>query len=273
VINATELEIWTRYGAKRVVGTSQVHIEFSVVAAMTVLLTIYFARNAAKREVRWAAALACSLAFVAVPAAVSRTGVIALAAALFVYMWCFSVRQVIVAIAAGCVAILTYIQIFPTTANAVWNTVVNSRDDPSVLERTADYAAVSQTFRAHPVFGLGLGGALPTEYRYLDNEWLQAIVQGGTVGLAAMIVLTGGGIFGIAAALRRAGNTREREQAYLLGSMFVGILVSSFTFDLFSNLQATLIFYLTFGLLWCNFTVPLTAASHRASRVRNRRLV
>ena len=98
VINTEYLEIDERWGAKRVVGTSTHAIEFSVLAAVTVPLTIYFARNAAKRQVRLAAVLACGLALVAMPAAVSRTGVIALVAALLVYMWNFKVRQLVLGV-------------------------------------------------------------------------------------------------------------------------------------------------------------------------------
>ena len=126
-----------------------------------------------------------------------------------------------------------------------------------MLGRTADYAEVSQTFRAHPVFGLGLGGSPPETYGFLDNQWLQAVVQGGAVGVVALMVLTGGGIFGLAAALRSASTPREREQAYMLGSMFVAILASSFTFDIIGFQQATLIFFIIFGLLWSGFFVSL----------------
>ena len=204
--------------------------------------------------------LACGLALVAMPAAVSRSGLLALVAALLVYLWSFNVRQLAVGVVAGCLAVGAYILAFRGTANALWNTIINSEEDVSVLTRTADYAVVSQTFRAHPLFGLGLGNTVPAEYGFLDNQWLQAIVQGGMVGVTAMIVLAGGGIFGIAAALRGATTPRERDQAYMLGSMFVAILASSFTFDLFAFQQVTLILFIIFGLLWSNFTVPLPGA-------------
>jgi hypothetical protein len=266
VINSEIGELAERWGARRVVGTSDHSIEFSVLAVVTVPLTIYFARNAAKREVRWAALLACGLALVSMPAAVSRTGVIALIAALFVFMWNFKLRQLAVGVVAACYAFGAYILAFPGTANALWNTVVNSEDDPSVLTRTADYAVVSQTFRAHPVFGTGLGASIPAEYGVLDNQWLQAIVQGGVVGVTAMVVLAGGGIFGIAAALRGATTPHEREQAYMLGSMFVAILASSFTFDLFAFQQATFILFIIFGLLWSKFTVSLSLRARTTRR-------
>jgi O-antigen ligase len=110
------------------------------------------------------------------------------------------------------------------------------------------------------VFGLGPGSSPPSEYGFLDNEWLQAIVQGGLFGVAAMLVLAAGGIFGIAAALRAAKSPAEREQAYMLGGMFVAVLTSSFTFDLFSFRQAAVLLFIIFGLLWSTYTVPLPGA-------------
>ena len=153
--------------------------------------------------------MAAGVALLAMPAGVSRSGVLALAAALLVYMWTFRLRQLGVAVVAGAVAVLIEFGVSPVTAQALWKTITDSEEDPGVLTRVADYAVVSQTFHDHPIFGLGLGGSPPTEYGFLDNEWLQALVQGGSVGLAAMVVLAGGGIFGIAAALRGA-TTRAR---------------------------------------------------------------
>jgi O-antigen ligase len=243
-----------RFGAKRAVGTSGHAIEFAVLAAVTVPLTIHFARYAANRQLRVIAATAVGIALFAMPAAVSRSGVIALAAALLVYLWSFNLRQLASAVVAGAVAFLVQNLAAPRATQALWTTITNSEEDESVLARVADYAKVSQTFHDHPVFGLGLGGSPPTEYGYLDNQWLQALVQGGVVGFLAMTVLACGGIFGFAAALRAATSPRERDQAYAMGAMFIGILASSITFDLFSFQQATLVFFILFGLLWSNFT-------------------
>jgi O-antigen ligase len=260
VVNAEDLGLSDRLGSTRAMATSGHAIEFSVLAAVTVPMTLHFARCAASRPVRWLALLAFGLALLAVPAAVSRTGAVCLAAALCVYLWNFKVRELAVAVVCGAVWVVAYIATFPSTANALWETIVRSEQDESVHGRTADYATVSETFRAHPVFGLGLGATPPTEYGFLDNEWLQAIVQGGIVGATAIIVLAAGGIFGISAALRTAATRRERDRAYAMGSAFVAILASSFTFDLFSYQQATLIFFILFGLLWSKFKIPLPEA-------------
>jgi O-antigen ligase len=227
---------------------------------VTLPLTIYFARHAATRNVRFLSAAACGLAILAMPTAVARSGVIALVAALLVFMFARSVRQIAIGVIVGSFAVGGYFVAFPRVATALWTTIVHSEQDPSVLHRTADYPVVSQTFRAHPVFGIGLGGSPPSTYGYVDNQWLQAVVQGGTVGVTAMIVLAGGGIFGLAAALRSAATPRERDQAYMLGSMFVAILVSSFLFDLFAFQQAALLLFIIVGMLWSSFIVSLPGA-------------
>ena len=163
-----------RFGSLRAAGTALHPIELSVMAAVAVPLTIHFARYATNRQVRWLAWLACGVALFALPAAVSRSGVLALAAALLVYMWAFNVRQIASAIATAAAVLLVQFAIFPNNLQALWQTIVNSRDDPSITDRTNDFIKVSQTFHEFPVFGIGLGGALPSEYGFLDNQWLHA---------------------------------------------------------------------------------------------------
>lgn len=255
VINAEEssLGLAERGGVLRVVGTSQHAIEFSVLAAVTVPLTLYFARHASTRGLRLLSAAACCVAALAVPAAVSRTGIISAVTVLLIMMFAFTVRQLAIALVGGALAVVGYTVAFPHNAAALWETMTSLTEDTSIRGRTADYAEVSRILHEHPIFGLGLGGE-PTFY---DNEWLQAIVQGGVVGVSAMILLTVGGIFGISAALRRAGSAREREQAYVMGAVFAGIMVSSTTFDMLHYQQATLILFIVFALMWSTFTVPI----------------
>jgi len=257
VINVDYLEFYERQGVKRAWGTSIHPLEFSVLAAVTVPLTIHFVRFGGSRQVRLFAALACGVALLALPTSVSRSGIVALSVALLLYIWNFRVRTIISTLFCAGAAIAVYIAAFPRIAHALWQTIIHSEQDESVLARTADYAVVGDTFRAHPIFGMGLGSSLPEVYGYLDNEWLQALVQGGLFGFTAMVVIALGGLFGISAALRAASTPRERDQAYALGAVFVGIMSSSFTMDLFSCQQASLILFMTFALLWANFKPKL----------------
>ena len=117
------------------------------------------------------------------------------------------------------------------------------------------YDVVLQSFRDHPLFGLGAGKSLGLDV--LDNQWLFALVEGGIVGVTALMVLGGGGLFGIATALRRARTGRERDQAFAIGALFTSILVTSFTFDLFAFNQTLLVLFFAFGLLWSHVTISI----------------
>ena len=257
-----EVTLAERHGADRAFGFTSGPIELSVLAAAAVPLTLHFARFAANRGVRWLAAFACLIALMAVPASVSRSGALSLVAALLFYMFALKVRHIAIGVIAGSVVVFGYILSFPQIANALWNTITGAAQDASIAERTGNYARVSETFHEHPIFGIGLGASPPAAYGFLDNQWLQAIVQGGSVGAAAMIIVSLGALFGISAGLRSATSPRDRDQVYAMGAMIIGLLLSTFTFDMFGFQQATLTFFVIFGLLWSQFTVrwPASAA-------------
>ena len=268
ILNTEDLALSERMGVTRVRSTSQHAIEFSVLAAINIPLTLYFARNAARRGVRWLAGIACVVAALALPASVSRSGIISLLVALLIYVFAFKVRAIAMSTIAIAVAVGSYAVAFPHVADALWLTFTGSAEDESVSGRLEDYAKVSDTLSQHPIFGLGLGGAPPSVFGYLDNEWLQAIVQGGVIGLTALTAVMVGALFGMSAALRGVRSPRQREQAYLLAAMTVAIVASSFTFDLFSFEQAALVFFILFGLLWSGFgfDVPEPLGRHTVLR-------
>jgi O-antigen ligase len=248
-----------RYGVERAYGLASHAIEFSVLVAVTVPVTIHFARFATLRRDRVIAGLACGVALLAVPVGVSRSGALALIAGMLVYVWGVTLRTIATGAAVTAVALATQLVWVPRAVRALYETFANAAEDGSIAERISDYTKVSLSFRANPLFGVGLGGSPPSEFGYVDNEWLQSLVQGGLFGLMAMLLMCLGGLFGISAALRAARTPRERDQAYTLGAVFAGIFVSSFTFDLFSHQQAAMLFFLAFGLLWANFAVPVSA--------------
>jgi O-antigen ligase len=253
-----------RLGADRAFGTSAHPIEFSVLASTAVLLNLYFARNAGSRNLRALAAVGVAIALLAMPASISRSGVVALAAGLLFYMWNFDLRRLGVGIAVGVLTIVVGLA-FSGNLQALWDSVGDSPEDSSIAARIDDYAAVTQVFHSHPVFGLGLGVTVPGSDGVFDNQWLNTFAQGGIVNVAGMIVVSVGGLFGIAAALRRATTKSERDQTYATGALFIGILATSVTFDLFAFQQVTLVFFLVFGLLWSNVRVVIPNAGCQES--------
>lgn len=248
-----------RNGAVRAVGTSGHAIEFAVLAAIAVPLALHFARNGGRTAIRVAGSVAAVVALFAMASGGSRSGVVALGAAFLIYMWTLRAREVANALIMGIIAVVVGFMLAPGSIGALWQSITGSAEDGSVLERVEDYARVSETFRNHTWFGIGLGRSSPADYGFLDNQWLQQIVQGGVAGILAMIVLISGAMFGISAALRSARSPLERAQAYVVGAMMVGIVTSSVTFDLFAFQQVTLVFFILYGLLWANFAVPFVA--------------
>lgn len=255
----TDVGIAERFGAKRAIGTSGHAIEFSVLAAISVPVALYFASFATSRAVRVMSIPAVLVGFTAVVAGVSRSGVVALGIALIVLAWSYTVQRLTLGLLV--VIGISWMQVIinPNSLSALWSTITNSAEDLSIQARLADYATVSQTFREYPLFGLGLGGNPPVEYGFLDNQWLQALVQGGLAGLTAMAALAIGIMFGATASLRQSQTAKERAQIYTITAMLFGILASSFTFDSFavSYQQVALIFFILFAVCWSPVKVRL----------------
>lgn len=246
----------TRLGLARSLGTSSHPIEFSVLTAAAVPLNTYFAAYARTRNVRILAALGACLALFALPTAISRSGVISLAAGLLIYMWAFKIRQIALAGIIIAPIFLTAFAFFPATLSALWSTIIGSNEDVSVQARISRYTDVSEAFHRHPFFGLGLGSSPYENYGSLDNQWLGRIVEGGLTGLASMLVLVVAAALATCASLRSARTAAERNQAYAMAAMFSAIMVSSFTFDLFAFQQATILLFVILGLLSTNFVMP-----------------
>lgn len=252
-----------RKGVVRAYGTAGHPIEFSTLMAVTLPMAFHLARYARSRHVRSAAAMAAVLALIAIPTAVSRTGFIALLTALLIYIWCVPVRKLAGGAIAGLAVTLVGYVSAPDTANAVWQTIVGSADDPSVQSRVNATVRASQVLREQPIFGLGAGTTIPKVFGFIDNQWLQNVIQGGLLGLFGMILLVAGGALGMAVALRSATGPSQRSQFYAIGSAFGGILATSFTFDLFSFAQVTFVFFIMFGLLWSTWGVPKIRTGRR----------
>lgn len=273
----TALDEWssadaTRAGLARISATSQHPIEFSVLAASAVPLTIYLAVTTDKRLPRWLWWVGCLIAALALPVSLSRTGILAIIGALLLFMWAFPARQVVVAATVGISAVLAYAAVFPDVLDALWSTITGTQDDTSIASRAEGLRAVTEIFRNHPLVGIGLGRYDPTTYGYLDNQWLGTVAEGGLLGLLALITVTFGGFFGYAAALRRVQTRQQRLEVYALGAVYLCLVIASFTFDMFAFGQTAILFFIVNGLIWARVSVPIDdhrRASTPRARVTN----
>lgn len=258
-----EGEMSDRFGVLRAVGTSGHPIEFSVISAIAVPLTLHFARFAKTSRVRRLAWIAAPITFGGVIVGVSRSGLLALAAGIFLYMFTLKIRQLALILIAGALALLGASFFVAKSTEALWQTITNSAEDDSVQVRIAALKIVSDIFHSNPWFGIGLGGTSNFETGHLDNQWLQHIAQGGVAGFLSLAILFSGAIFGISAALRCAATPRERDQALTMGAMMLGLTASSYTYDMFAFPQVTTIFLMLYALLWSRFRVPIPSL-HRS---------
>jgi O-antigen ligase len=222
-------------GLFRVAGTAFHYIEFSTVLAMAVPFGLHFARFAPlKRSRRFYAVLTLMIA-AAVPVAISRTGVLALVAALavmFVAAWNWRMRYnmaFITVIVLGAMTVLRPGLLGTLKAMFLW---VDA--DPSITGRTDDYEMVSYWFSQRPWLGRGPGTLIPDLYIILDNQWLLTLVTGGIIGVAALAVFHITCITLATVALRRSVTEEDRHLcAALISAQVVAVIVSA-TFDSFS---------------------------------------
>ncbi len=258
-----DIDFTSREGSRRVFGTSQHAIELSVLAVVGgVVLSLHLARYAIKPLHRQLSAIACALAIVAIPTAISRSGVVALAAALLVYMFAWNLRALANAVMVGLIVVGIYRLLLPDYLQALWYSIIYAERDTSISTRTEDYAVVGAALSRESMVRVGGARRLPANRVSIPRQRMAASDRAGRSrgGGSPHASLRGGIAVAMTAALRRVTSVADRNMAYALGAALVGIALSSFTFDLRSFQQITLVFFLLYGLLWSFASVPNSTA-------------
>ncbi|SDT55694.1 O-antigen ligase family protein [Actinoplanes derwentensis] len=221
-------------GLFRVAGTAIHYIEFSTVLAMAVPFGLHFAMySPTRRSRRFYAALTGVIA-VAVPIAISRTGILALVAAVGVMFFAWSWRTRYNMLFVGMAALVAMAVVRPGVLGTLKSMFLSADEDPSITGRTEDYEMVSYWFSQRPWLGRGPGTLIPDLYIMLDNQWLMTLVTYGIVGLVALAALHITCIAQAGVALRRSTTAEDKHLcAALISSQVVAILVGA-TFDSFS---------------------------------------
>jgi len=240
-------------GLTRVAGTAGHYIEFSVLMVSALLVAIHFARFSPSRRDRQIFAAAAALCAGVVPISISRTGILALVAAMFLFMLVWPLRTSFNVMAVG-VFLAAGLQVAkPGLLGTLRSLLFHSENDPSVQGRVEDYAYVTPLIRERPWLGRGVGTFIPELYRLLDNQWLVSLVSTGIVGVVGFA-----GLF--LCAIMLAGRVRrfvESERDRDLATVFaigIGVLaISAFTFDAlyFTTYVVTMNLFLGLaGALW-----------------------
>jgi hypothetical protein len=117
----------------------------------------------------------------------------------------------------------------------------------TVSDRTVDYDAVRPDLWAHLLFGRGWGSYNHVDYRLLDSEILQRLVEMGVIGLLVYLSMAVA-VVAAARALINARDPRWSPLALIGAAAAVPFLIASALFDILSFPHATYIFFFMAGL-------------------------
>jgi O-Antigen ligase len=244
-LNHDNPAIVSRAALNRVAGTSGTAIELGVVAGMLLPLAIYLAMYDTGRTTlkRWAPVVLIGLA---IPASVSRSGIISVALAGAVLVVLMPTRQRLVALCAAPFAVAGIFMSAPGVISTLVGFFQAGTSDDSVRARVQDYPEVERLVNQAPWFGQGGGTYLPTGLDILDNQYLKTAIELGMVGVVALAAFF---IVPLIAALVTRRHSEDAELRLLcaalagatLAAAVCSVTFDSLSFPMFSNVYALVI--------------------------------
>ena len=264
-LDADAVAITTRASLARVAGTAIHPIELGVVAGMLLPLALYLALYDRERSPlrRWLPALGI---FVAIPASVSRSGVIAVAiASAFFLVMLPPIRRVVGLLFAPLVLAMVFMAA-PGIIGTLTSFFAAGTSDRSVSTRVDDLSLVERFVSHAPLWGRGGGAYLPRNaLEILDNQYYKTAIELGLVGLAVVILYFGMPIIIAVAVHRRSSDPDLRTLCGALAGAAAAAVVCSGTFDSFSFPMFTGVSALVIGLIGAVWRLQQTTNSLRGA--------
>lgn len=246
--NGGDTPFQARGNLVRVAGSTFHSIEFGVVSAMLLPLSIWRALYDPKGQ-RWFHWLQTGLLVFAVAATVSRSGTLASVVAIAVLLpflpriarqWTVTVLPFVV--------IALFVAV-PGFVGTITDALGADTSDPSIATRVNNYPRVAQLIDAKPWFGVGPGNyTVQNALEILDNQYLNSVVSMGIVGIVCVFIYL---VFPGVAALHSARHALSPALRCLAGASAAGLFVAavcSVTFDSLSFPTFALSYPLLVGL-------------------------
>lgn len=248
VANSQLISVADRSDLARVSGTAIHAIEFGVVLAIVLPFALHFALHGDARH-RKSAWLWAGVILFALPTAVSRSAVIGLLVALLVlaFRWNWTQRVWLSLLLIVMMAVTRAVA--PGLLGTIRALFVWWGDDPSIEGRTEDYGPIYNYVSDSPWVGRGLGTFEPTEYFFVDNEWLLQAVNSGVVGVASFALLF---VVAIACARGIRRRTTDAATAHLAQAFLATLVTIAVTYGTFDGLSFPMsagLLFLSLGLL------------------------
>lgn len=238
-------ELAGRSGLARPSGTATHPIEFGMVLTMVLPLAMAFARSAPQR--RWLyRVLLCAIG-IAILLAISRSAIIcaAVSVVLMAAGWPLAAkfRTLAVVVVIAAFVFLT----MPGVLGTITNLFTGINNDASVQSRTGSYDIAWDFIYRNLALGRGFGTFLP-KYWILDNGYLGLLIEGGVLGLAALLILI---LTSIVIGRRAARNAAEAFDREVTRAVVIGIIAGATGlafFDTFGFPQSAGVFFLLVGM-------------------------
>lgn len=239
-----------RAGFVRIVSTTTNPLELSVVLAMLLPLGLYlgFTNKGWRRKFWFAAAAATALA---IPMTVSRTGVLAVAAAgaVLLFGWCW--RRRLAGLLVALIGLVALRFVVPGLIGTLGSFLFTPGGDPSIQSRERGIDAALAVLTDQPLLGRGFATFIPERYVFIDNQVLLSLVETGLVGVLALFVVFGtAAVLGLGVRREAAGPLAEhdRELALALLASLAAAVATLVTYDAFSFPTSR---GLTFAVIGC----------------------
>lgn len=242
-------EAGERSAFRRITATTQHPIEFGIVMSLLLPIALHFAMYATeKRQRRWAR-LSAGLILVALPMTVARSAMVGLAVVLVMLFFSWTPRQQGYALIVAPIAAVGVKFAVPGLLGTIRQLFLHAGQDPSIVNRLGDYSASGLYIVHNPWLGRGFFTFLPNMYRTLDNQYMGTLIEGGVVGLVALMsVMIGGATVGVRIR-RRSRDLATRSLAFSLATSMVAAFITFFTFDALSFPMVTSVLFILLGAL------------------------
>jgi O-antigen ligase len=229
-------------------------IELSVVTAAALPLAVHFARYSETRARRQQAAIAALLIGLAMPLAISRSGLVSLAVALAILFAGWDWRSRVNGLLVFLASIPLLWAFIPGLVGTLVDLFAYASDDSSVQVRLERIPRVLEHVRARPLLGLGNGTWSVDDYFLLDNQFYFTILEMGILGFLLVAgVLLLAVLIALAARGLPTADPRTRDLALAVGAGLAALSISIATFDsFFYRILTGMLFLLvgSAGALW-----------------------
>ncbi len=230
--DAALAQVFLRNDLARVYGTTLHPIELGVLLAAVLPIGLHFLRRDQPHATRLIASASVAVAVLAIPLTLSRSAVLGVLVAVLALIPWLTWRSRLHLLVALISAVLIAAAVFPAATTVMREIIAEpAADDGSLAARTSDYTLIEQYVSEKPVFGRGYGSFVPTQYFWVDNQYLRTLLEAGTIGLIALLSLYLGSLAIAAGVRRRALAPRDRSMSQSLFASLAVCVVAAATFD------------------------------------------